>query len=111
MTTPTPFRPPVVICTAGHRTPVALPDGSTVVGTWVRTCDLVPGETFLVHGRAEGRWWKDGNVVVGVRAVEVHGDRTNTRVLLTVDDPDDPNAGSWGNWSRMTFLSVPPVAC
>lgn len=98
-------------CSAGTVCPVVLPDGTTVTGVWVRTADLVPGETFVVHGPAGGRWWKDGNQVCGVRSVEVIGDRTNTRVVLTIDDPDDPDSGSWGNWSRMTFLTVQPVPC
>lgn len=95
----------------GTTVEVDVPGVGPVVGTWVGTADLVPGETFVVHGPACGRTWMDANSVVGVRAVEALGDRTNTRVLLTIDDPANPDSGSWGNWSRMTFLTVPPIPC
>lgn len=107
----TPDLSDVVTCAPGRRCVVPITDGPTVVGTWIRTADLVPGKTFVVAGPASGYWWKTENQVIGVRSVEIHGDRTNTRVVLTIDDPDDSDSGSWGNWSRMTFLSVPAVPC
>lgn len=86
-------------------------NGEMVEATWVGTDELVPGRTFVVMGPDSERFWMAENKVVGVRSVEVLGDRTNTRVVWTDDDPADENVGSWGNWSRMRFLTVAPVAC
>lgn len=79
--------------------------GEFMVGTWVGTADLVPGQSFVVQGPSSGRTWQDANRVVGVRSVEVVGDRTNTEVTFT-----DLGESS-GNWSRMLFLTVEAVAC
>lgn len=90
--------------TVGFRTPSG--GLRRVPATWVGVADLEPGRTLVVEGPSVGMWWRNEDRVVGVRSVDVVGDRTNTRVLFTNDDPEDENAGAWGSWSRMRFLAV-----
>lgn len=97
--------------TNGFATTTVEVNGVEMTGTWVTTEDLVPGRTYVVEGPAIGMFWRDANTVTGVRDVQVVGDRTNTRVVLMTDDPTDEDSGSWGNFSRMVFLTVEPVAC
>ena len=81
--------------------------GRKVQATWIGVDEIVPGVTMVVCGPSIGEFWKDENSVVSVRAVEVVGDRTNTRVVMSCDDEANEDSGAWGNWSRMTFMSVP----
>jgi hypothetical protein len=79
--------------------------GRFVSATWVGVVDLEIGRSMVVHGPDSGAWWRDENSVSVVRAIEVVGDRTNTRVVTSTDDESE-NSGSWGGWSSMRFLVV-----
>ena len=103
--------------TPGTTTTVTVGD-QTMTATWVGTDQLVPGRTFVVEGPSTGMFWVDQDRVVGVAAVDVFGDRTNTRVRFTDScgdgsrcDTDHFDCGPMGNWSKMTFLTVDQVAC